>query len=97
MGSATTGTLEVQWPGANGGVRNRLYNVKAGEKILLPEIPCTFDAPLSGSSNVDDYKECVTESLAQLVQRHVISRPDSRRLKLSAYQAFQGAHPGVTF
>jgi len=97
MGSATTGTLEVQWPGANGGVRNRLYNVKAGEKLLVPEIPCTFDAPLSGSAGVDDYKECVTESLAQLVQRHVISRPDSRRLKQSAYQAFQGAHPGVTF
>jgi hypothetical protein len=97
MGTATTGTVEVQWPGANGGVRNRLYNVKAGEKILLPEIPCTFDGPINRTTGVADYKECVTQSLAQLVQRHVISRPDSHRLTVSAYQAFQAAHPGVTF
>ena len=96
MGSATTGTLEVQWPGPSGGTRNRLYSVRAGEKILFPEIPCTFDAPLVQEDAVGDYKQCVLESLAQLVQRHVISRSDSRRLRLSAFQAFQEAHPGVT-
>jgi hypothetical protein len=95
MGNAATGTLEVQWPGQGGGVRNRLYGVKAGEKILFPEIPCAYDAPLSGQNAAGDYSQCVSRSLAQLVQRHVISRPDSRRLRLSAFQAFQESHPGV--
>jgi enediyne biosynthesis protein E4 len=97
MGDATTGTLDVQWPGPDGGVRNRLYNVKVGEQILFPEIPCSIDGLLTMADAVDDYKECVTESLAQLVQRHVISKPDSRRLRISAFQAFQEAHPGVHF
>ncbi|MBO1345912.1 MAG: ASPIC/UnbV domain-containing protein [Hormoscilla sp. GUM202] len=35
-----SGTVEVLWPG---GVRNRLYNVEAGEKIYFPEIPVSFD------------------------------------------------------
>jgi hypothetical protein len=96
LGSATTGTLEVQWPGAGGGVRNRLYNVKAGEKLVIPEIPCTFDAP-TRRAGVADYKACVAQSLAQLVQRHVISGPDSHRLTLSAFQAFKDAHPGLPF
>jgi len=96
MGNSATGTLEVQWPGQGGGVRNRLYGVKAGEKLLFPEIPCSYDAPLTTQDAAGDYSQCVNRSLAQLVQRHVISKPDSRRLRLSAFQAFHESHPGVT-
>jgi hypothetical protein len=95
MNTATTGTLEVQWPGPNGGVRNRLYNVKAGEKILLPEIPCAYDTPRFGRPAANDYVQCVTQSLAQLLQRKIISGPDSKRLRLSAFQAYNESHPGA--
>jgi enediyne biosynthesis protein E4 len=41
LGSA----VDVLWPG---GVRNRLYDVRPSDRIVLPEIPCDFAGHWSG-------------------------------------------------
>lgn len=81
MGHAHFGTVEVQWPG---GVRNRLYRVRSGENILLPEIPCSIDSKTS----VRRYRKCVNRSLAKLKQADVLNRKQVRRFRRSAMRAF---------
>lgn len=87
MGSAVTGTVEVQWPG---GVRNRLYGVAASERVLLPEIPCSFDT----TDSQQDYEKCVKESLKDL--RHpsvdLLTHAEANRLEASALQAYDDSH-----
>lgn len=78
-------TVEVLWPG---GVRNRLEHVRAGERLLFPEIPCSFDDPGIGFS---DYLECVLGSLAQLRHAGVLSTPEAVRFARSAVRAFHDA------
>lgn len=87
MGAATTGTVEVQWPG---GVRNRLYDVAASERVLLPEIPCSYDAAVARI----EYEKCVKESLKDL--RHpragVLTHAQADRLEASALRAYDESH-----
>jgi hypothetical protein len=87
LGDATSGTVEVLWPG---GVRNRLYDVAASEHLVLPEIPCSFDAPVSRQ----DYEKCVKESLKDL--RHpsvgLLSHAQADRLEASALRAYDESH-----
>lgn len=87
LGAATTGTVEVQWPG---GVRNRLYDVAASERVLLPEIPCSYDAPVSRK----DYGKCVKESLKDLRHPHVdvLTHAQADRLEASALRAYDESH-----
>lgn len=82
LGRKSQATVEVLWPG---GVRNRLYHVRAGERLLFPEIPCSFDDP---DVRARDYLECVIESLIQLRQAGVLSTPQALRFGLSAWRAF---------
>jgi hypothetical protein len=63
LGAAVQGTVEVDWPSPHGPVRNKLYDVRAGEKILFPEIPCSYD--VVGQSR-KDFDKCVKSSLDQL-------------------------------
>ncbi|MEO1084272.1 MAG: CRTAC1 family protein, partial [Acidobacteriota bacterium] len=44
LGRERRARVEVLWPG---GVRNRLYRVRAGEHVIFPEIPCSYDADWS--------------------------------------------------
>jgi hypothetical protein len=85
LGEAATGVVEVLWPG---GVRNRLYDVKAGEHLTLPEIPCSFD----GNSNRNGFRRCTNEALKDLVRRGVINQSYSNRLSASALRAYDAAH-----
>jgi hypothetical protein len=87
LGAATTGTVEVQWPG---GVRNRLYDVAASERVLLPEIPCSYDAAVSRI----DYEKCVKESLKDLRHPHagVLTHAQADRLEASALRAYDETH-----
>jgi hypothetical protein len=85
MGTASRGTVEVLWPG---GVKNRLYDVHASERLVLPEIPCGFDSTMSRK----DYAKCVTASLADLTGRHVVTVVDAARLEVSALLAYEAAH-----
>jgi enediyne biosynthesis protein E4 len=86
LGKQTTGTLEVLWPH---NVRNRLYDVKAGERITMPEIPCSFAASWPSESA---YKACVTAALDDLVSAHVVTGAERGRLLQSATKAYADKH-----
>lgn len=81
LGAKPFGRLEVLWPG---GARNRLYGVHSGERLTLPEIPCSFD---SGGS-FGSYLRCVNRSLRDLRREGVIDHQLRQRLWWSAVLAF---------
>jgi hypothetical protein len=83
LGSATRGTVEILWPG---GVKNRLYDVAAGERVMIPEIPCSFVSTPWSSKTA--YRKCVDDALTDLVQKQVISGAMRNRLRTSALKAF---------
>jgi hypothetical protein len=85
LGRASKGTVDILWPG---GVRNRLYDVHAGERIIFPEIPCSYD-----TDNFADYRECVQGALAELINAHVILPVERGRFLSSAMRAFHEVHP----
>ncbi|MEM7350321.1 MAG: ASPIC/UnbV domain-containing protein, partial [Acidobacteriota bacterium] len=82
LGTSRIGRVEIIWPG---GVRNRLYGVRASERILLPEIPCSYNADWSSARQ---YSACVARALEDLVEAEVLTRPQSQRLRRSAIRAF---------
>lgn len=82
LADATSATVEILWPG---GVRNRLYNVKPGEALTLPEIPCDFR---DTSVNFIDYKACVKGALDQLESLGKIDHKLKRRMLVSAIRAY---------
>ena len=81
LGSGSLGTLEVLWPG---GVRNRLYGVVRGERLTLPEIPCSF---ASGGPFLP-YFACLSTALDDLHQAQAVDRQLELRLFASALIAF---------
>jgi hypothetical protein len=96
LGTAAKGTADVLWPG---GVRNRLYDVAAGESVALPEIPCSFDTFQSGlpananaTAHRNQYEKCVRESLKDLTKKNVISGSFASRLAASALRAYDASH-----
>ncbi len=82
LGDARRGMVEVLWPG---GVRNRLYGVRAGERLVFPEIPCSFADP---ALSVPGYFGCVTRALDQLGAAGVLDPGDQGRFLASALRAF---------
>ena len=82
LGSASRGTVEILWPG---GVKNRLYDVAAGERVVIPEIPCSFKSPWSSKAM---YRKCVDDALADLVKNNTITGTMRNRLRTSALRAF---------
>ena len=59
-GRSQRGIVDVLWPG---GVRNRLYDVRAGERLVFPEIPCGYD---DATLDLDAYVACVLGALDEL-------------------------------
>lgn len=88
LGAARKGVVEVLWPG---GVRNRLYNVRNGERIVFPEIPVSFTA--AGVSR-KEYRKAVKSSLDQLVAARVLTSGQRGRFMESALRAFDEARQG---
>ena len=82
LGKARKGTVEILWPG---GVKNRLYNVKKGETVKFPEIPCSFDDQWASKY---EYLNCVHRALNDLAKVNVISRKDKHRYFKSAIRAY---------
>jgi enediyne biosynthesis protein E4 len=82
MGKANIGTAEILWPG---GIRNKLYDVRAGERLTLPEIPCSYTDTTTTFTN---YKNCVTRALNDLTSKGHITAQLSSRLFSSAIRAF---------
>ncbi|MCB1036622.1 MAG: CRTAC1 family protein, partial [Acidobacteria bacterium] len=94
LGPVARGHVEVLWPG---GVRNRFYNLRAGESLVFLEIPCSFDAGLA----FRPYLACVTNALDDLVQAGVLTRGLRTRFLMSALRAYSrnaspncGGHQG---
>ncbi|MEU7146021.1 VCBS repeat-containing protein [Nocardia sp. NPDC046473] len=86
MGHAATAVVDVLWPG---GARNKLYDVKPGERITFPEIPCSYaDSTIS----VDQYRACVSKSVSDLSASGQVTQQQGDRLLSSALRAFDEAH-----
>ncbi|MEM7030829.1 MAG: VCBS repeat-containing protein [Chloroflexota bacterium] len=83
LGRKNRGVVDVLWPG---GTKNRLYNVKRGEHILFPEIPCSYDGDWE---NRREYRDCVDEALGELVDEDVLTRKEAKRFRSSALRAFR--------
>jgi len=86
VGTAAGGDLEVLWPG---GVRNRLYDVAAGERVTVPEIPCSYDGDWG---NFGLYNACVMQALTSYVAAGTIDAHELGRLRDSAERAYHEAH-----
>jgi hypothetical protein len=86
LGAAKSATVEVSWPG---GVRNRLYDVRNGERITFPELPCSID-----ESNAGVYARCVENAIDDLTTTDVLSRGEAARFERSAVRAFKDEHRG---
>jgi len=82
LGAAKRATVEVLWPG---GVRNRLYGARAGERWVFPEIPCSYDGDWSGPAA---YGACVRAALDEWVAAGVLTDGQRARLLSSALHAF---------
>jgi hypothetical protein len=85
LGAAKKGTVDVLWPG---GVRNRLYNVQAGESLVFPEIPCSYENP-----NQADYNTCLHAAVDGLRDAGVIDANLRARLLSSGLHAWAETHP----
>jgi enediyne biosynthesis protein E4 len=86
LGGAEKGTVEVLWPG---GVRNRLRNVEAGETVLLPEIPCSYDGEWA---SFQAYRSCVHDALSGLIAAGVIDPGDRGPFLSSAIDGYRDTH-----
>jgi hypothetical protein len=82
MGNQRSGTVEVLWPG---GVRNKLFGVRAGERITFPEIPCSYD---DTSVSYRKYVTCVERALDHLVTADKFTRGQAGRFLASAITAY---------
>ncbi len=78
LGTAEYGTLEVLWPG---GVRTRLNKVRAGERILVPELPLSYDEE---GIRYGQYKYRIEKALGELVDRGLLTRAEATRIAGSA-------------
>lgn len=83
LGDAESATVEVLWPG---GVRNRLDDVRPGERIVFPEIPCSFAGDWESRAA---YRACVEAALADLDEAKALDPEMKRRFLDSALAAFR--------
>lgn len=80
--SSVKGNVEIIWPG---GVHNKLYNVKHGENILIPEIACDYKVSHREHSS---YTKCLRSELKQLYKSNFITARQSLRFYKSAMKAY---------
>jgi hypothetical protein len=79
-----TATVEVLWPG---GTVNHLHDVRAGERIIFPEIPCDPRDPSLGRRK---YRSCVAGALERLQDQGLLSQSLAARFQTSALRASGG-------
>ena len=82
LGNKQKGVVDILWPG---GVRNRLYNVRKGQHILFPEIPCSYDGDWA---NTQAYRSCVRTALHELGVAGILTPAQKAKLFTSAMRAF---------
>jgi enediyne biosynthesis protein E4 len=79
--TATTGTADITYPG---GFKFRIYNVAAGEKLLVPTIPCNYET----ARNRGEWESCVNHALNDYRQAGLITNNYRQRLRDSARQTW---------
>jgi len=84
------GQLDVLWPG---GTKNRVYGLRLGERVSIPEIPCSYDADWA---NTGEYVTCVLASLDEIRDAGLVDNQMHVRLFLSALRAYQESN-GLPF
>ena len=82
MGEAPGGVLEVTWQNEK---RFRLYDIVPGERLVLPELPVSFD---DESISFYAYLARTRTALASHVADGTISAADASRIRASAVKAF---------
>jgi enediyne biosynthesis protein E4 len=90
MGASASGTLDVFWPG---GVHNRLYDVKASERLTVPELPCDFANTRQAQAA---YGKCVDEALTGYRRQTGLSAEFAARLRQSAMRAHAEARKSAS-
>jgi enediyne biosynthesis protein E4 len=70
-------------------VKNRLYDVRSGESIRFPEIPCDYAATWASAAA---YRSCVGKALNQAVASGLIPASARSRFLRSALRAYTEAH-----
>jgi hypothetical protein len=86
LGNSNKGTLDVVWPG---GTHNRFSEIHQGERLTLPEIPCSYDAAWD---SYQAYHGCVTAALDGLRGAGVVDTELHGRLLSSAIKAYKDTH-----
>lgn len=81
LGQAHRGTVDILWPG---GTKNRLYDVQHGERVFIPELPCSYDT----SDDRGTYAACVEDKLSELEHAGAIDANLRARLESSALRAY---------
>lgn len=82
LGEQENGTIEILWPG---GVRNRIYDVSAGDKLVFPEIPVSFDGDFASQQ---EYETLVSDAISELVAAGVLTPDEGDKFFSSAVRAF---------
>jgi enediyne biosynthesis protein E4 len=86
LGKARRGMVEVTW---QGGVKNRLYAVQAGEKVRFPEIPCDFAIKWPSRT---EYTACVDKALGEIQKGGLLTTAEVSRFRSSALLAYDQSH-----
>ena len=81
LADSKSGKVDILWPG---GIKNRLYNVKANEVLRIPEIPCSYE---DDSVRVHQYRRCVIRALNDFKKQGIISKKLRIRMFFSAMRA----------
>jgi hypothetical protein len=81
LGASGAGTIDILWPG---GVRNRLYDVEPGERIVFPEIPCSYDGEWKSKGK---FTSCVAKALGDIAQAGLLSPNQKSRFLKSQKRA----------
>lgn len=82
LGHSRYATVDVLWPG---GIVNRLYHVRAGTRLLFPEIPCQRGTQIS---ELSEYLGCVHGSLSELGNAGILTPKERARFFFSALAFF---------
>ena len=85
LGNSKYGRVEVLWPG---GTRNRVSGVRQGEKIQVPEIPCSYSAQWK---NILKYNRCVVKSLVKLIKMDVFDEQNRYEKYRNIYRLYNSA------
>lgn len=86
LGPDPHGRLDITWPN---GVRNRIYRVRHGEALTVPEIGCTVDQ--SAWNSFHEYKQCLGPSILELILSGEVSILQGTRLWASGLLAYWDA------